>query len=166
MGSRAEHLGDLPPDELSLARIFHLVADGHLAAGFEEPPDVAIGRVVGNAAHGHRTTPGERHVQQLGTRLGVLKEHLIKIPEPEQQQSARRQFAFDSAILRHHGRQLCFGGHLIQPGQGRGNRRLGHAFLMSTAKAGKPPQFGGPGGHGRSTGRKGQLMWCGVHATS
>ena len=40
-----------------------------------------------------------------------LEEHLVKIAEPEQQNRVARQFAFDTAILRHHGSELRFSGH-------------------------------------------------------
>ena len=43
--------------------------------------------------------------------LRVLEKHLVEIAEPKQQQRILRQFAFDAAILRHHGRELGFGRH-------------------------------------------------------
>ena len=63
------------------------------------------------AAHRHAVARGEREVQQLRAALRVLKEHFVKIAEPEQQQRVLGQFTFDAAILRHHRRQLGFGGH-------------------------------------------------------
>ena len=54
---------------------------------------------------------GEGHVENLRAGLRVLEKHLVKIPEPEQQQRILGQFAFDAAILRHHGCELSFGGH-------------------------------------------------------
>ena len=63
------------------------------------------------AAHRHAVARGEREVEQLRAGLRVLEKHLVKIAEPEEQQRVLRQFAFDAAILRHHGRELGFGGH-------------------------------------------------------
>ena len=37
--------------------------------------------------------------------------HGLGLPGPEQQERVLGQFAFDAAILRHHGSQLGFGGH-------------------------------------------------------
>ena len=63
------------------------------------------------AAHRHAVARGERQVENLRAGLRVLEKHLVKIAEPEQQQRVLGQFAFDAAILRHHGSELGFGGH-------------------------------------------------------
>jgi len=63
------------------------------------------------AAHWHAIARGERQIEKLRAGLRVLEKHLVKIAEPEQQQRVLGQFAFDAAILRHHGSQLGFGGH-------------------------------------------------------
>jgi len=46
--------------------------------------------------------------------LRVLEKHLVKIAEPEQEQRVPGQFAFNAAILRHHGCKLGFGGHRLE----------------------------------------------------
>ena len=72
---------------------------------------------------------GQRDIQQLRAGLRVLEKHLVKIPQPEQQQRVLWQFAFDAAILRHHGRELGFAGHFLQSipaphtGEANSNRR-------------------------------------------
>jgi len=109
--ARRKDLGDLAFDELAGAGFFELVANGDLASGAEQPPDVGGGGVVGQTAHGHAVAAGEREVEQLRADLRVLEEHLVKIAKAKQQESVPGQLALDAAILRHHRRQPGFGGH-------------------------------------------------------
>ena len=97
--------------QLSGARVLHLVADGDLAAGFEQSGDVAAGGVIGNAAHGHGAAVGERDVEQSRSVLCVLEKQLVKIPEAEEQQRVAGQFVFDAPILRHHRSELGVAAH-------------------------------------------------------
>jgi hypothetical protein len=115
MRAGGEDLGDLALDELAGPGFLELLADGDLATGFEDAGDVIVGGVVRQAAHGDAVARGQRQVEQLRAGLGVLEKHLVKIPQPEQQQRILGQFALDAAILRHHGGELGFGGH-AQPG--------------------------------------------------
>jgi hypothetical protein len=87
-----------------------------LRPAFEDAGDVAVGGVMRQAAHRHAVARGEREVEQLRAGLRVLEKHLVKIAEAEEQQRVLRQFAFDAAILRHHGRELGFGGRGGRPG--------------------------------------------------
>ena len=73
--------------------------------------DVTVGGVKRQAAHRDAVARGEGEVEQLRAGLRVLEEHLVEIAEPEEQQRVLGQFAFDAAILRHHGSELRFGGH-------------------------------------------------------
>jgi hypothetical protein len=83
-----------------------------LRPGLEQPRDVIVPGVKRNAAHRHHAALRQRHVEQLRADLRVLEKHFVEVTEPEQQQRVLRQFAFDPAILRHHGRKLRFGvGH-------------------------------------------------------
>ena len=75
--------------------------------------------MVRQSAHRHAIARGEREVQQLRAALRILKKHLIEIAEAEEQQRILRQFAFDAAILRHHGRELGFGGHAADTLRGK-----------------------------------------------
>ena len=107
MGAGAENLRDFALDELAGAGLLQLLANRHLASGFEQAGDVGAGGVEGDAAHGRVAAFGQGDIEQLRARLGVLEEHLVKIAQAEQEQRFGRQFAFDAAVLRHHGRQLC-----------------------------------------------------------
>ena len=107
MGAGAENLRDLALDDLAGAGLLQLLANRHLAAGLEQARDVAAGGVEGDAAHGCLAAFGQGDIEQLRASPGVLEEHLVKIAQAEQQQRFGRQFAFDAAVLRHHGGQLC-----------------------------------------------------------
>ena len=111
VGAGGKDLGDLAFDEFAGLGFLELLADGDLAAGAEDAGDVAVGGVKGQAAHGDAIPGGEGEVEDLGAGLGILKEHLIEIAEAKEQEGVRRQFAFDAAILGHHGSQLGFGRH-------------------------------------------------------
>ncbi|OQB90324.1 MAG: hypothetical protein BWX84_01973 [Verrucomicrobia bacterium ADurb.Bin118] len=111
MRAGRQNLRDLAFDQFARSRLLDLIADGHFASRAEQPSDVTIRGVKRQAAHRHTIAGGEREVQQRRARLGVFEEHLVKIPQPKQQQCVLGQFAFDAAILRHHGRELGGGGH-------------------------------------------------------
>ena len=111
MGARTENLRDLAFDQLTGPRLLHLIADGDLAAGLEQPGDVVIRGVKRDAAHGHRAPLGQRHVEQLRPGQGVVKKHLVKVAQAKEQQRLFRQFALDAAILRHHRGELGIVGH-------------------------------------------------------
>ena len=111
MRAGAEDLGDFAFDEFAGPGVFELIADGHLASGLEQLADVGMGRMMRQSAHGHAVARRERKVEKLRAGLRVLEKHLVEIAEPEQEQRVLGQFAFDAAILRHHGRELGFGGH-------------------------------------------------------
>ena len=91
--------------------LFGLIAEGHLAPGLEQAGDVAARGVVRQAAHRDPVARGEREVEEMRAGLSVLEEHLVEIPQPEQQERVRGEFALDAAILCHHGRELGFGRH-------------------------------------------------------
>ena len=50
-------------------------------------------------------------VEQLRADLRILEKHFVEIAQPEKQQRVLGQFAFDAAILRHHGGELRVAGH-------------------------------------------------------
>ena len=64
-----------------------------------------------DAAHGGYAAFSQRDVEELRADLGILKKHFVEVTEPEHQQSVFGQFAFNTAILRHHGRELTVAGH-------------------------------------------------------
>jgi hypothetical protein len=79
-----------------------------------------------NAAHRNHAPLGQCHIQDLRPRLRILEEHLVKIPQPEQQQRIARQFALDAAILRHHRCELRLSGHAanVRMRTPRGRRKI------------------------------------------
>ena len=103
-------------DALGQGRVLRLLADGHLVALGDEPGDIALGAVVGDAAHGgallrvlNGPVPGgQGQVQLPGSHLGVLIEHLIEIAQAEKQQ-AILIVLLDLVILSFHGGKLCHG---------------------------------------------------------
>jgi hypothetical protein len=111
VGAGAQDLGHLALDELAGPGVLHLVADGDLAAGPQEPADVGMGGVEGDAAHRNHAPFRQRHIEQLGAGLGVLEKHLVEIAQAEKQQRVPGQLALDAAILRHHGGKLGVAGH-------------------------------------------------------
>ena len=46
--------------------------------------------------------------------MGVLEKHFVKVAQAEEQEGILGQFAFDAAILRHHGSELRFGRHAAE----------------------------------------------------
>jgi hypothetical protein len=69
--------------------VLELLADGHPVARFEEPVDVRLGRVEGDARHGDAPLAlrprGEHDPQDPRGGLGVLVEHLVEVAEPEEE---------------------------------------------------------------------------------
>ena len=106
MRSWTQDLRHLALHQLAGARLLHLVANGHLSSGLQQPAQIPRGCVERNPAHRHHPALGQRHVQQLRAGYRVLEEHLVKIAQPEQQQGVFGQFSLDPPVLRHHRRHL------------------------------------------------------------
>ena len=73
---------------------FHLLADGDLVPGANQPRDVVLGRVVGNAAHRHGlalllVARGEGDLQDARREDRVVVKKLVKVAQAEQQQRRR-----------------------------------------------------------------------------
>ena len=81
-GDDADHLAlDQPLRERGIA---HLLADGNAIALADQPGDVALGGVVGDARHRGAfapspVAPGQRQLQLAGGQLGVAVEHLVEV---------------------------------------------------------------------------------------
>ena len=113
-GARGDDAHDVPLHQpLGGSRVLHLLADGHLIPPLDQPGNIALGGVVGHAAHGHpillRLVPvpgGEGQAQLLGADLGVLVEHLVKVTQPEKEQAVRI-LLLHLQVLAHHGGQFC-----------------------------------------------------------
>ena len=111
---RGDHPDDVPVHQaLGQGRVLRLLADGHFIALGDEPGDIALAGVIGHAAHGGAllrglvpVPGGQGQVQLLGHQLGVLVEHLVKIPQAEKQNGIG-VLGLDVQILLHHGGDLC-----------------------------------------------------------
>ncbi len=79
-----------------------LVAHRHAPPGLDQPPHVALRRVMRDAAHRHLVALGQRDIEDGRRLLRVLEKHLVEIPEPEEQQRLRRQAPPDALVLLHH----------------------------------------------------------------
>ena len=84
------------PDHLTLhqtfsqLRVLHLLRDGYLVALVDQLVQIGIHRMERDAAHGRplrkaALLPRQRNLQFSGCRLGILKKHLIKIPQAVEQ---------------------------------------------------------------------------------
>ena len=112
-GAGGDDADDVPVHQpLGQGRVLGLLADGHLVALGDEAGDVALAGVVGHAAHGGAllrglvpVPGGERQVQLPGDQLGVLVEHLIKIPQPEEEDGVGIPL-LHLQVLAHHGGDL------------------------------------------------------------
>ena len=100
--ARAEDLRDLALDQLPRLGHLDLIANRHLAPGRKQLGEVIASGVVGDAAHRHVTALGQRDIENAGRLLRILKKHLVKIPEPKQQNRPSRQLAFALPVLGHH----------------------------------------------------------------
>ena len=113
-GAGGDDADDIPVHQtFGGGRVLHLLADGDFIPLGDEPGDIGIGGVIGYAAHGgalvRRLVPvpgGEGEVQLLRHPFGVLVEHLVKVTQPEKQDTVRMQF-FHLLILSHHGGDFC-----------------------------------------------------------
>ena len=92
------------------------------SARLEQLRDVAVGRVIGHAAHRRALALRQGEVEQPRGLFRVGEEHLVKVAQPEKQEGVRRHFALQPMILLHHGGE----------GVGHGSVRL--AALRSLAQ--------------------------------
>ena len=109
------HPDDVPLDQsLGGGGILRLLANGHLVALGDEPGDIPVGGMVGDAAHGHLfieglvlvlVPGGKGQIQLPGGGSGVCAEHFVKVTQTEKQDGILVLF-LDFQILLHHGSQL------------------------------------------------------------
>ena len=90
---------------LAGAGLFHLVADGDLEAGAQQPRDVGLRGVKGDAAHGHGLASfaiarGQGDLQFARGHNGVFVEELVEVAEAEQEQRVRVAL-LDRLVLPH-----------------------------------------------------------------
>ena len=76
------------------AGLFHLIANGDLEPGADQPRDIAFGSMVGNAAHGNglalfAVARGQRDLEFARGDDRVFVEEFVKITQAEEQQGVR-----------------------------------------------------------------------------
>ncbi len=91
-----------------LGRVLDLLADRDLEPGADQAGQIGFGSVDRDAAHRDvgalvPAALGQRNVERLRRRDGIVKEQLEKVAHPEKQQAARIG-AFDLVILSHNRR--------------------------------------------------------------
>ncbi len=102
-GDDARHLAATMPGPLP--GLLHLLADGHLQPVLDELRDVAARRVVRHPAHRDPLRAlrprGEGDLQELRGAHRVLEEHLVEVPEPEEEDGVRVE-RLRLEVLPHH----------------------------------------------------------------
>src|SRR5579875_1651766 len=91
------------------AGLFHLLADGNAVAALDEAGDVAVGGVVGDAAHRDGVavfliTGGEGDFEFARGGDGVVVEELVEIAQAEEEERSGNLF-FGSLVLPHERRR-------------------------------------------------------------
>ena len=102
------NLGDFPVHDFSRNRLGGLLADGDPPSLLDELGDIVFGSMVRYTAHGNAPSLGESDVKEAGGLLGVFKEHLVEIPEPEKEKYVVGKRTAHRLILRHHRGELAF----------------------------------------------------------
>lgn len=109
-GARRHNPREFPFYELlGETRIFHLIADRHAVTALNEPGDISLGGVIGNAAHGDGltfllVTGGQCDLKFPRGGDGIFVEELIEVTEPEHQQGIG-SLLFDRVVLPHQRRR-------------------------------------------------------------
>ena len=148
-GARAQHAGDLAPDQPAGHDLAHLVPEDHPMTGVEQAAQVGRDRLVGHSAHGQpagaaEAAAGEGDLQDRRGQLGVGAEELVEVAEPGQDEGVR-MLGLDGAVLAEDG---GVAGVVEVDGAGRaraGSRRAGAGASRAL----------GPSPHHRRSGRGG-----------
>jgi len=101
-------LGDLAVDEFSGDRFAGLFRDGDALVRSDELGNVALRRVMGDAAHRDVVALGEGDVENAGGNLGIVEEHFVEITEPVEEKNILGQRSSHGLILGHHRSELLF----------------------------------------------------------
>ena len=99
-----------------LGRAFHLFTDGNTKPFADQRQEIAFCRMMRDTAHRDVVTVmlaafGQRDVQRLGGGNSIVKEHLVEIAHPVEQERIR-MLRLDLQILRHHGRDGVLAAHV------------------------------------------------------
>ncbi len=105
-GSRCQDAGDVAPHDLVLHRWLNLVADHDFVPGAKQLAHVCLPGVVWHAAHRRAAALAERsrregHTHHRCGDLRVLKEDLVEVSEPEEEDSVG-VLLFRLPVLPHH----------------------------------------------------------------
>ena len=107
--ARGDDAGHLPLDDsLRQFGILHLLCDGDLDAGRDQPGEVIFQRVVGEAAHRHPLPLGEGKFEHRTHPFRVFEKLLVEVAEPEEQHRVRRDRRLRLAVLPHHRSEVFF----------------------------------------------------------
>jgi len=92
-GARGDHADDVALHEVWVLGI-GLLADGHFVAGLEEPAQIAVHGVVGDAGHGDalvlaHVAAGQGDAEHSCGDAGIVIEGLVEVAEAEEQQGVR-----------------------------------------------------------------------------
>ncbi len=104
-----DHPDDIPADDaLGQRRILYLFTDRDFLAGTDQAADVIFRGMIRNPAHGDLapgilSAGGQDQIQDLGSGLGILVEHLVKIPQTEKKDTILMG-GLDLSVLAKHGR--------------------------------------------------------------
>ena len=108
-GARCDHTSHFPlHNAVCCGRVFHLVTDCHLIAFFDQASHVVFVAVIRNAAHRRAllltaSSAGQGQLKLLGYENRIIKKHLIKVSQSEEQNMVF-MLLFDIHILLHHWR--------------------------------------------------------------
>ena len=99
-------------------RAFDLLGDGDAVAGADQPGEIALGGMDRDAAHRDRLAAalaalGQRDVERLRRRLGVVEEKLKEIAHAIEQQGIAG-LGLEAVVLRHHRGGFVASGHQAQ----------------------------------------------------
>ena len=105
-GTGSQGLRDFAPDDpFCFGGILHLIADGDPLAQRDQPSQIFVQCLGGNAREGHTSrrpvvSRRERQPQEPGSLLGVPEEELVEIADPEEDESIL-MLGFDLSPLAH-----------------------------------------------------------------
>ena len=135
----------LAADETTrLRRILHLIADRDLEAGIQQPADVGVGRMMGDAAHRRLAgrpllTRGQGQVKDRRRGHRVLEEHLEEVAHPIEEDGVGVLRLHRQVVPEHrrHRRELP----RRRPRSGGRRPRILRVFGGARSNHGRPPVY-------------------------
>ena len=83
--SSRNNLGDFSVYNFSGNRLRGLFPDSNPPTLLDQLGNVVFGRMMRNPAHRHASSLGQCDIEKASSLLGILEEHLVKVPESEKQ---------------------------------------------------------------------------------